>query len=322
MKKIAAFGAIALAGCGGAPPPAAPVGPATLAEMAPATPAILGDARPAKVLEVLSAAERVPDDDKVQAQLALASFTGEVRLVDGGLDVEAPSVRCTVRKGPKPGDVPDARFAPDVERHGLASDDLQRLGAATGAAVIECRTEGDEMPAFTAVPVAESVADAVAKVVDGAIHDPQTGRYWPQAAWKAAREGRRDFDVARSVAVERGRGGERTWLATRGLVAFGRPDLAFFPVRADDADGAAAKLLVIADSVIRGEPLGDGSRLDVGPTTTLLWAADAYGATLPAGAPRPEAAQPTAGRVAIVDPGAKPGDVAAAEAFVGRLLRQ
>jgi hypothetical protein len=173
------------------------------------------------------------------------------------------------------------------------------------------------------VPVAESVADAVAKVVDGAIHDPQTGRYWPQAAWKAAREARRDFDVSRSVVVERGRGeGEGTWLATRGMVAFGRPDLAFFPVRADDAEPAARKLLVIADSVIRGEPLGNGSRLDVGPTTTLLWTADAYAATLPAGAPRPTAAAPTAGRVAIVDPAAKPGDVAAAEAFVGRLLRQ
>lgn len=308
---------LGLVACGG-PPPAPTRAPDTFADRAPAAPTVTPGPTPVKQLLVLSPLEKRLDDVAIEAALARAQLTTSVGLVEGGLDVDAPGARCTIRRIERPADVPDGRFQPELDAHGLSPEDAARLGAARVFELVECRA-GKDLPALQAVPVAETVAQAVATTVDGALHDPQSGRYWPRAAWDSARKVRRDFDVHRSVAVERGRPeGDRTWLATRGLAAFGRPDLALFPVPAADVEALAEKLLVIADDVIQGDAVGDGSRVSVGPNTVLLWSADRLAETLPAGAPRPPS---TAGRLALVDPRGHPGEPGANDPLFTRLLR-
>jgi hypothetical protein len=312
------------AGCGSAPPPKPPPPKPLLSSLAPATPTPVSAAKPTKRLMVLSTGA-MPAEEPFENAVARTSINAEVGERAFGFDVAAAGVFCTVKKTELPADRPDPGIFPELAAHGLSPEEGAALKAATAALLIECQPEGGGMTRAMG-PVVEAVADALVRLQSGHLHDPQTGRYWPSAEWSASRKANRRFAIERSVRVIRYSppDGTGTWLGTRGMAAFGRPDLEIFPVPRDAADALARQLQVVADAVIADAPAGQGTTLSLGPVTVLMVDRDAYAGVLPTGAagttytPTGE----TRGRVALVPGDARTGDTKAFGAFLQRLVRR
>lgn len=322
MRTPLLLTSLALVACGGAPPPpsAPPPRPAysTLAQ----TPTPIDDPAPVKRYVILYAGE-LPGESTVEKNLSLGSYVAEVGSSPNGMEVALPGVLCTIAPTDRPGDVPKHFLPADLKEHGLDEDEARALGEAGSAAGVECVIEDDELPVRAMPPYAEAAAEALAESTQGWIHDPQTGRYWPKAAWKASRAENKKFAVGRHVRVLKDKDPDSGlyWLGTRGLVAFGRPDLEAFPVTEARVDAVALQMQAIGDVLISEPALADGMTLSLGPVDALLLGRDRYAATLPAGttgAAMTVDGESTA-RLALVDPAAAQGDLAAHAAFLRRL---
>jgi len=323
---------LVLLGCGGAPqsgpekdPLAAPAPPPakTLGALAPDTPVVRKAERPTKRYRVAFAGDELPTPDALEGALSLAGIVPAVGTSPAGVEVDSGGVLCVISKGERLPDalLPNPKIEPEIRLHGLSEAEAETLARSTATADVSC--EADGAPVKETPILGEAIAAALAKMLKGSIYDPQTGRHWPLATWEKLREGKasRTFDVKRAVRVVIEGGGARVWVGTRGLAAFGRPDLEFFPVAREQSELLIEQLYVLADAIVTGDPVGDGTRLEVGPTTVMFWDRDAYAKTLPpaaAGVDQPALAGVDQ-RLAVVDPEAKPGDLKGLDRMVRRL---
>ena len=307
----------ALAGCGASPPPkpAAPAGPASWAELAPAP------AEPPPKLAALKrfqvvAAKPVPDVDTLEATLARQGLVADVGDEAEGRVVELQGVRCSVQPAARLGDdvLPSPKIEPEYARHGLTQADAEQLAASTGTIEIGCRPSNS--PA-AAAQVAIQVADAVAGLTAGLVREPVLARWYPPAAWTALRA-ERHFQIGEHVRVEATGEGPRRALRTQGLSSFGRLELALYPVPAEEVDGTAARLLVLADAVLQDEAPAPGALVSLGPAKMIYLPPATYDAHAPAG-PKPPSVEST---VVLADPKGRPGSQEAVDILVHRLNAQ
>ncbi|MCB9554209.1 MAG: hypothetical protein H6705_20460 [Myxococcales bacterium] len=319
---LAAVAAL-LAGCGSAPPPAAaPPPPPTLRTVAP-TPAKAAPKAPQKRLVVLTTGA-MPEDEAIQREIARQSLAVEVGSSPAGTEIALPGVECTIAPTERPGDVPKHFLPAEIAAHALGEDEAKAIGETTAAIGITCEISDDQMPVRGLPPMAEAAAEAIATLTDGYIHDPQTGRYYGKAAWQASRAETRAYAVDRNIRVLREKNHDTGdfWLGTRGLIAFGRPELEVFPVPEDKLDGVITQLQAIGDLTINEPEVASGLVMSLGTIDVLLIDRALYADTLPAGTTGKAHAAPgeALGRLALADPEAPKGDLAAHDAFLRRLL--
>lgn len=318
LTALLAFG---LGACGGAPPPPEAPPPPPLGALA-GQPTALATAAPVKRYVVLFDGE-LPAEDAIEKNLSLGTYIAEVGSSPNGIEVALPGVLCTIAPTERPDDVPKHFLPAQIKAHGLDEDEARALGETKSAAGVECTIEDPDLPVRGLPPNAEAAAEALATSAGGWIHDPQTGRYWPRAAWKASRDENKTFAVTRHVRVLRDQDPDSGlyWLGTRGLVAFGRPDLEAFPVTADRVEAVALQLQAIGDLLISEPRVSDGMVLSLGPVEALLMGRDRYAKTLPDGmiGVRRQTAGPSLARLALADPEAPQGDLEAHAAFLRRL---
>ncbi|MCA9538825.1 MAG: hypothetical protein KC620_08050, partial [Myxococcales bacterium] len=210
-----------------------------------------------------------------------------------------------------------------LQANGLDETEGAALAESQNYLQVSCHIEDADLPVRGLPPAAEAAAEAVAGVANGWIHDPQTGRYYARADWNQSRLAQSRFEPRRSIRVLRERSEDgHYWLGTRGLIAFGKPDLELFPVDDPEVEPLAEQLLVLADLLISEQTVGPGARLTVGPVEALLVPRDAFAATLPpetAGKGIETAGPTVAPRLAVVDPDGRVGDMASHQAFLRRL---
>jgi len=322
---------VGFAACGASENRAPVVKPApakTLVALAPSPPALVEVAAPKKRLQVPFAGAALPEPEALENAMARGGEVAGVGTSGVGIEVGVGGLECIIAKGDRLSDdvLPNPRIAPELEAHGLSDAEGSKLAKSAATADITCQAAESGGPREAEL-LAESVATALASLLDGLIYDPQPGRFWPAAAWTAARADpppRRRFDVHRAIRVEARGSAGRVWVETRGMVAFGRPDLSFFPVLRDQVATAREQLLVLADAVIAGPPIGSGTTMQVGPTTVLFLDRGTYLKTLPADTPGADEKppDPSAGQLVVVLPDAAPGNVEAVDRLVHRLSVQ
>lgn len=324
MRSLTLAAAAALiAGCGGAPPPAAAPPPAPALRTVAPTPAKAAPKAPHKRLVVLHAGA-MPEDEAIQREIARQSLAVEVGSSPAGSEIALPGVECTVGPTERPGDIPKHFLPAEIGAHALSEDDAKAIGETTAAIGIACEISDDQMPVRGLPPMAEAAAEAIATLTNGYIHDPQTGRYYGKAGWQASRAETRAYAVERNIRVLREKNPDTGdyWLGTRGLIAFGRPDLEVFPVPEDKLDGIVAQLQSIGDLTISEPEVASGLVMSLGPIDVLLIDRALYADTLPAGTTGKDHAArgDSIDRLALADPEAPKGDLAAHDAFLRRLL--
>ncbi len=311
-----------LAACGGAPPPPPAPPPAAPYQALATTPTPIDDPAPVKRYVVLFDGE-MPDEATIEKNLSLGNYVAEVGSSPNGIEVALPGVLCTIDAAERPTDVPKHFLPADLKEHGLSEDEARALGETKKAAGIECVIEDTDLPMRGMPPYAEAAASSMAESTGGWIHDPQTGHYWAKATWKASREANKAFAVDRQIRVLRDKDPDTGlyWLGTRGLVAFGRPDLEAFPVSEERLDAVALQLQAMGDVLISEPELADGMTLSLGPVDALLINRDRFAGTLPAGTTGAgmKVEGPSTARLAVVDPAAPQGDLEAHAAFLRRL---
>lgn len=318
---LAALG-LACAACGGRPPPPeAPPPAAAVQALAPkATPI---PSRPASKLYVVLHPGEIPGEEALESAIATAGLVVEVGASADGVDVGLPGARCTIAAAARPADVPKHFLPAEIQAHGLPEEEAKALGGTDRSTAVSCIIEDPDLHARGLPPLAEVTADALADLTQGWIHDPQTGRYWPQAAWNQSRAANPRFAADRQirVIVDRDPDSGLSWIGTRGMVAFGRPDIEVFPVRADRVEPMRAQFVAIADGLIDEGAVGSGTVLSLGPVEALLLDRGLWAGTLPPGTIGVDRETPgeTLGRLVLVDPQAPQGDLEAYRKFLRRL---
>ena len=315
-----------LMACGGTPPPTKPVAPKPkqLADLAPQGEIRPITGKPVKKYAVAFVGDALPDADELDSVIAKLGLVVNVGTAGDTIEVEAQDAICELTLGPRLSDevLPNPRHIMALEPHGLSETQADQLVATTATIALVCRPQGEMVTAMTVL--GEVVATALESLLPGSIYDPQSGRFWPPGTMKRS-TGWKSFRPERGLWVVGGQlashGGTHHWLATRGMVAYGRPDLEVFPVRADQVDAIRSQLYFLADAIILGDAVGDGSELELGPVRALLWSRAAYAATLPPNTPGIdiEVDGATLGRLAVVDPEAAPGNIGDHERFLRRL---
>lgn len=306
----------ALLGCGGSPPPpAAPVGPATWAELAP---------RPAESPPKLDAAKRyevalagpLPEVEALEAALARKGLVADVGDEADGRVVESQGVRCSVQPRPKLGEdiLPSPKIEPEYARWGLTMAEAEGLAASIATAEIACKPSTS--PILSA-QVAIQVTDAVATLVKGLVRDPTLRKWFAPAVWEPLRT-ERHFEVGAHVRVEITGEGPLRAVRTQGLTSFGRTELAIYPIDAAEAEGVAARLLVLADSVLQEDAPAAGAESSLGPAKFIYLSPASYDPHAPVG-PKPPSMADT---LVLADPRGRPGTQGAVDALVHRLNAQ
>lgn len=306
--------ALLTAACGASPPPAppAPVGPATWAELAPAT-----AAAPPKVEAsrryLVTLPGPLPDNDTLESTLARAGLVADVGGLDDGHVVESQGVRCSVQPRPRLGDevLPSPKIEPEYAKFGLTEADAQQIDAAPGSVEIAC------VPSTSLIlsaQVAIQVTHAVATLAKGFVYDPVLEIWYPQAAWEALRA-ERHFSAAAHIKIEITGEGSHRALCSHGLFSFGAAEIALYPVEASVAETTAARLLVLADSVLQVDRPAEGFASSLGPARYVFLTPATYDAHAPKG-PRPDTHAVT---LVLADPAGRPGSQAAVDALVHRL---
>jgi hypothetical protein len=110
------------------------------------------------------------------------------------------------------------------------------------------------------------LADLLAELGDGCVHDPAAQRFFGPGTWRIA-DPLAEVDVREHVTVHAvgAESSEGAWIHTHGLIKFGRPEFELYDVPGDMASGAAAALNDLAQYVITGafvaagETVGDPS---------------------------------------------------------------
>lgn len=314
-----------LLGCGATPPPAPTARPEPLRSIAPSR-ALASPQKPVKRLVVLHAAAD-PTEEDIQREIARGSLAVEVGSSgssSGGAEIALPGVMCTTGPTERPADVPKHFLPAEIAAHGLTEDEARAIGETSKAIRIDCEISDPQMPVRGLPAMAEAAAEAIATLTQGTVHDPQTGRYYSQATWKASREETRAYAVDRNIRVLRDKNPDTGdyWLGTRGLIAFGRPDLEVFPVSEERVDAIAEQMQSIGDLTINESEVASGLVMSLGPIDVLFIDRQSYAETLPAGTigKDHETPGPTLGRLALASPDAPQGDLAAHESFLRRLL--
>lgn len=322
LAALAAPAALALAACGGAPPPPpAPPRAAPYRALIP-TPTAIATPAPVKRYVVLFDGD-MPTEAALEKNLSLDNYVAEVGSSSDGIEIALPGVLCTLADAERPGDVPKHFLPADLALHALDEDEARALGETGKAASVECIIEDTDLPMRGLAPYAEAAAESLAASTGGWIHDPQTGRYWPKAAWKQSRAENKAFAVDRQLRVLRDRDPDTGlwWLGTRGLVAYGRPDLEVFPATEDRVEALAVQLQAIGDGLLDEPEPQDGMVLSLGMVEALLIGRERFAGTLPAGTTGAavKIGGPATARLALVDPAAPQGDLEAHAAFLRRL---
>ena len=91
-----------------------------------------------------------------------------------------------------------------------------------------------------------------------AVYDPFTFRWWRPEKWKQEYFADDRPNPHRHVMIYYSSETDGTWLHTRGLLTFGRPDLSLRGVRPSDFDAAAAMLNELIEFQALGGVLGEG----------------------------------------------------------------
>ena len=309
------FVVFALTACGGSPPPPpAPAGPTTWAELAPpaGTPPKLSAA---KVYQVAHTGA-LPGVDALEATLGRLGLVADVGDEREGRVVESQGVRCSVQPTAKLGDdvLPSPKIEPEYARWGRTMAEAEQPAASTTTAEIACTPSTS---ALLGAQVAIHITDAVASLSKGLVRDPVMGKWFAPAAWTTLRV-EKHFAVTEHVRVDTTGDGPLRALRTHGLRSFGRTELALYPVAAADAETLAARLLVLADSVLQEDAPAPGAAASLGPAKFVYLTPDIYDAHAPAG-PRPAS---TADTLVLVDPKGAPKSQAAVDALVRRLTAE
>jgi hypothetical protein len=306
--------ALCALGCGASPPPAPPVptGPATYAELAPATPAPPPTVDAARRY-LVTLAGALPDGDALEASLARSGAVADVGGLDEGHVVESRGVRCSVQPRPRLGDdiLPSPKIEPEYAKFGLTEADAVQIDAAPGSIEIACRPSTS---LILSAQVAIEVTHAMAALAKGYVFDPVLEIWYPPAAWEALRA-ERHFSAAAHIKIEITGEGTHRALCSHGLFSFGAAEIALYPVAADVAETTAARLLVLADSVLQVERPAEGFTSSLGPARYVFLAPTVYEAHAPKG-PRPDTHAVT---LVLADPAGRPGTQAAVDALVHRL---
>lgn len=321
IRAIAVTGL--LIGCGSAPPPQDTAPPAEPMRTVAPSPAAANPPAPVKRLMVLFDGA-VPSEEAVSREIARGSVAVDVGSSPEGMEMSLPGVMCTAA----PTGMPDTRpkhFLPaDLAAHDLSEADAKAIGEVPQALLVECVVDDQEMPVRGLPPMAETAASALATLTGGFVHDPQTGRYYGKQAWAAGRAETKGYEVGRNIRVIRDKNPDTGdyWLGTRGLIAFGRPDLEAFPVSEANVDAISEQLQALGDLTISEPEVASGLVMSLGPVDVLFIDRGLYANTLPAGTTgkQHDAAGESLGRLAIADPEAPQGDLDAHRAFLRRLL--
>jgi len=241
----------------GAPPPApralAPTWGALTPEVTPAP----APARGRIEMELwLRDAER-PDLKEVEERLAAASVLAGLNSTAEGLRVELGEARCEARWGAAPPPARGERVAACAPSLDAARAAL--LGGAAGLARVSCEVEG-----LDAAVAARAVAAGLARGREAVWALPSAGLCAAPA--RPAAFVTAEFVVVRALPAPAG----EVALCTRGLGAFGRPELCFAGVVEAREAVAREALLAAADESLRGAPLVAGAPLSRGPARGLL----------------------------------------------------
>jgi hypothetical protein len=110
------------------------------------------------------------------------------------------------------------------------------------------------------------LADRLAEVGDGCVHDPAAQRFFGPGTWRIT-DPLAEVDVREHVTVHAvgAESSEGAWIHTHGLIKFGRPEFEIYDVPENMASGTAAALNDLAQYVITGafvapgETVGDPS---------------------------------------------------------------
>jgi hypothetical protein len=309
------FVLLALTACGGSPPPApAPTGPSTWAAVAPpaGNPPKLSAA---KVYQVAHTGA-LPGVDALESTLAKLGLVADVGDEAEGRVIESQGVRCSVQPTPKLGDdvLPSPKIEPEYARWGLTMAEAEQLAASTTTAEISCKPSTS---ALLGAQVAIQVTGAVASLTKGLVRDPAMGKWFAPAAW-APLWVEKHFAVTEHVRVDTTGDGPLRALQTHGLRSFGRTELAIYPVAEADAQALAARLMVLADSVLLEDAPAPGAASSLGPAKFVYLPPDVYDAHAPAG-PRPPSTQDT---LVLADPKGALKSQAAVDALVRRLTAE
>ena len=277
MRTLILMSAALLVACGSAPTPKASAPKAKNRALAPSLqPSTF--AKPAKVYIVLGSKE-LPSESDLENVFARKSAMAEVGPGQGGIEVSLEGVYCTVAKASRPVDVPKHILPSETMPHGLTPEEAKSLAETTHVVSVRCIPDR-ELPLRGLPKYAEKVAEGIADVMDGWIHDTHTGRYWPKAAWAASRKAQSRYSTDRVIRVLRTRNenGE-VLLATRGMLAFGKPDLVAFPLTIDQADAFVEHMRTMGDLLLDEGALGSGAVLSLGPVEALLVKSSVFAAS-------------------------------------------
>jgi hypothetical protein len=145
---------------------------------------------------------------------------------------------------------------------GLEDQDRAVLADAALCAVVRAEIANPENNDYVETLV--HVADALADLLQGVVHDVRMGVVWGRREWKE-RVMEEPFSVLNHVAVEGlAAGASEGAVRTRGLRKFGSPDLEVLRVPRDVEAEISGLLRDVAEHLAQGEVLGDDERIDYG----------------------------------------------------------
>jgi hypothetical protein len=310
-----------LTACGGAPTPKASAPRVTNKALAPSLQA-KRLAKPAK-LYIVMGAKGLPDESVLENVFARKSAMAEVGPASGGgTEVSLEGVYCTLKKATRPTDVPKHILPNETEPHGLTSEEAQSLASSTHYVSVSCLPDR-ELPLRGLPQYAEKIAEGIADVMDGWIHDTHTGRYWPKDAWARSRKAQNRYSTERVIRVLRTRNAQgEVLLATRGMLSFGKPDLIAFPLTAEQADAFTSHMRTMGDLLIDEDAQGSGMVLSMGAVDALLVDKSAYANSCPGGLPDlgQRGNGQTGQELSLVDPDGPQGVSSAQTRFFRRLM--
>ena len=262
--------------------------------------------------------EALPPMTQVESVLAKRSIIADAGEGTDGLEIALEGVLCALSENSSPNERPRPAMHDALQANGLSETEATAMGEATKALKIVC-TADREMPPRSLPPLAEAAVEVIAELSKGWINDHDTSRFWPKTDWATARKAKTKYDPERaSPIVQLKMSGGQVWLGTVGMAAFGRPDVALFPVAPAMVGAASKELRAISDLLLDEKQVGPGMKAPMGAVDMMMVDHDAYARTLNTSATGVPPAS-TYGRLAAVDPNAPVGDTAAHASFVRRL---
>ncbi|MED6309315.1 MAG: hypothetical protein VX624_05385, partial [Pseudomonadota bacterium] len=247
--------------------------PPTVLSLAP-TPQAASAGQRAKSFIILGQTA-LPDEDALENAFAKQTIVVDVGPSAGGTQMSLPGVVCTASQAERPTTVPKSIVPESHDPHGLSADETKALEATSHVFKLTCSPD-DGLNPRQLLPLAEVAAGTLAQVTQGWLHDVDTGRYWPRAQWMAARESQSKYAPARAYRILMRQSDDgQTLVYTKGLAAFGRPEIGLFPVEPSNIERVQAVLPFLADLSL-DEPTAEGQRISYADQDSLLISADAY----------------------------------------------